>query len=461
MNEASPTLTGHSIDYLEKRNINPLLADELGVTGDNYFLYFPYYLNGRIVRIQSRNLTTKACFFLPKESDHKKLPFWNQKFFENKSYLIITEGQFDTLSLYSIGINNVVSLPCGASSVEKAFKDNYAFLQEFDLIFLCFDNDAAGEKAAKKAISMLPENKVRRIILPAKDANEWIMQEEDVDIVQFTQYFMNAERFTSEVLFPMEEFDDKIFEEINLGTPTNIHELDSHIGGIRKGEVTVISADTGAGKTTFSLVLAKIMKEAGLNVWINSYEMSHEIIHRKLASQLIGKNFKLKSLYDDEIVRYRAWLKDNGKMYINKSSAAVNIFTLKEQLEKAALAYKIDFVVIDHLDYLHSAGKHEKIFENIEEVMRQLHIYAMEYQVHIVLVAHPHQMKAKEPITMSNLKGSSAIKQYGDNVWLLTRMDRIDSEKVNSVRLQVCKNRLLGNEGFVYLNYNSEKDSFN
>ena len=86
---------------------------------------------------------------------------------------------------------------------------------------------------------------------------------------------------------------------------------------------------------------------------------------------------------------------------------------------------------------------------------------AMEFNIGIILVVHPRQIQGEpRELTINDLKGSSAIKQYADNIILLTRMETIDANQVNKVKVKVVKNRLLGIQSFLMLNYLKENDSY-
>ena len=85
---------------------------------------------------------------------------------------------------------------------------------------------------------------------------------------------------------------------------------------------------------------------------------------------------------------------------------------------------------------------------------------ALRYGVHIILVAHPRQFDPKkEELGMQHIKGSSSIKQYADNILLLTRMNRKNSEDTRT-KVHVAKNRLFGTEGDKFLEYSHDIDGF-
>ena len=67
---------------------------------------------------------------------------------------IVCEGQLDLISLFETGITNVVA-PQGT-----AFTENQArILKRFvDEVVLCFDADAAGQKAAERSLDALLQN---------------------------------------------------------------------------------------------------------------------------------------------------------------------------------------------------------------------------------------------------------------------------------------------------------------
>lgn len=79
-------------------------------------------------------------------------------------------------------------------------------------------------------------------------------------------------------------------------------------------------------------------------------------------------------------------------------------------------------------------------------------------------MVHPKQTDSvKTEVDMSQLKGSSAIKQYADNILILHRMSRHASTEVEPdyrTKLKVAKNRMFGSEGMFYLTYQKDSDSF-
>lgn len=449
--------------WLLDRQISIHEAQKAGVCTANGNIYFIYQRDGKAVRWKARNMKDKKKQFMntltDEESKDFKMPFFSQVKCPTSRNLVICEGECDCLVLKQLGVSNCVSLPHGAGSVESSFKTNYEFLQQFDLIYIAFDMDAAGEEAARKAQKLLSPSKYRRINFPAKDANDWIKSEPDIDSQDLLKLMENASRIGSPCITNILDVPHDYYDEVDVGISTGYKKLDLIIGGMRLGEVTVVTADTGAGKSTFSFNLFKNLAEHGFPIWINSYELDPKMVNRKLASIVLQKRMKLLPFKTEDIQKYKEWLRKYN-CFLNVVNNKVDITILRNMFEMASLVHDVKFILLDHFDYIHANGKKDTSLENIDDAIRGIHALAMEFKVGVVLVVHPKQVQDKKELTMADLKGSSAIKQYADNIIVLTRMDRLDENDKLRVKVRVWKNRLLGIESFFFMRYVEEIDSY-
>src|SRR5271170_283759 len=382
--------------YLCDRGLHIPVCQKAGIGSAEGKIYFAYRHNGEIVRTKYRSMKdkkdTKFNYIAEKERETFRMPFFNQQTWPTNDYLIITEGEFDCIALLQLTGCNVVSLPNGATSLESTFRNHYEYLQQFKVIYLCMDMDEAGDKAAKKAMSLISPGKYRRLILPCKDANEWIMKNPEVELVDLQMLMLNAQSIQDKSFTDIRELDDDVYNEIRLGASTGWSKLDEILGGLRVGEVTVISADTGSGKSTFCINLLYNLASQFEGVWINSYEMHYKIVSRKLASFVLKKKMKFEKFKEQDKSIYLDWLSKH-RCFINKSTSKVDLQSLRKQFEIASYAYDIKYIFIDHLDYIHSAGKKNTLLENIDDSMRELHSLAMEFNVSVILVVHPKQIQ--------------------------------------------------------------------
>jgi DNA primase len=91
----------------------------------------------------------------------------------DKSSAIVCEGQLDLITAFEAGVTNVVA-PQGTAFTEKQAHKLKQYVEE---VVLCFDSDAAGEKAAERSLEhLLRENLTVRVaeMLPGEDPDSMI-----------------------------------------------------------------------------------------------------------------------------------------------------------------------------------------------------------------------------------------------------------------------------------------------
>ena len=177
-------------DYLvnKKYNIDKLI--DCGITNDNGHdifinrIMFPIYdLNGNPVAFSGRIYNTRdtAKYVNTKETDKFKkgkilynYHIAKEQLKKNDS-IIIMEGQMDVIRASTIGINN-----CIATMGTALTKDHKNIIRNMaNTIILCFDGDAAGEKATISAIELLEDTdtNIKIVRLPDNmDPDEYILK---------------------------------------------------------------------------------------------------------------------------------------------------------------------------------------------------------------------------------------------------------------------------------------------
>lgn len=135
-------------------------------------------MNGKIMGFGGRALDDQPAKYInsPETPLYKKgqhLYAFNlaRQHIRSEGAVILVEGYFDQISLYQHGIQNV------AASLGTALTDEQAYLiKRFsDLVYICYDNDAAGQKAAAAAVEKLLAHQVSTRVVRlscAKDPDE-------------------------------------------------------------------------------------------------------------------------------------------------------------------------------------------------------------------------------------------------------------------------------------------------
>src|SRR5210317_5641 len=149
----------------------------------------------------------------------------------------ITEGEIDALSL-SQCFNlkwPVVSIPNGAKSASKIIAKNLEWLESFESVILCFDQDAQGRAAALEAAQQLSPGKVKIVSsLPRKDANECILNGEVRELVDS---IYGAKSYRPDGVVPGEEVWEMIIKkDARRSLPYPWDGLNKKLFGMRSGE---------------------------------------------------------------------------------------------------------------------------------------------------------------------------------------------------------------------------------
>lgn len=198
-------------------------------------------------------------------------------------YLTVTEGELDAMSAYELMGSKyaVVSLKNGANT--KLSQEDKNYLDTFDKIVFCGDSDEPGRKAAQKFASLFGKNKVHIVKLSRfKDANEYHMEilrlenlgkqaEADELFSLFTREWWNAQPYTPDGLVQGKMTLDVFMNESNEPSiPYPWMGLQGMYHGIRTGELMVLTAGSGVGKSAIirELRLPYIQGVTGFQDWL-------------------------------------------------------------------------------------------------------------------------------------------------------------------------------------------------
>lgn len=203
----SPAGWENTFDFLKKRNFNisdvansGLVIARSNVTQGSFYdrfrdrIVFPLRdIKGTVLGFSARVIESDAGNRIsdtrkePKYINSPETPIFNKgsmlfgidvakNAIRDKSEAVLVEGEFDVLSSFTVGVENVVASK-GTALTEKQI----ALLARFsESVVLCFDSDIAGDAAARRAIEMM--DAVGMIVKVAnlgkyKDPDEFIKQD--------------------------------------------------------------------------------------------------------------------------------------------------------------------------------------------------------------------------------------------------------------------------------------------
>lgn len=449
---------------LPARSIRKDIAEffSYGIVGNKHCAQY-FDKDGDIVaykfRDKDKNFTWSGK---PKES----VLFGQQCFRPNpKLKLVITEGEIDALSVAQAqrDIYPVVSLPNGAASAKRDIKKNFEYLSGFKELIVMFDSDEKGQEAALEVVQMFPPKYAKIAKLPMKDANELLKEGRGKEIVDA---IFTAEAYKPESLKSgnsLVDLLDDVTSTMSYPMLSCTPKLDTKMQGIRLGELTVITAGSGSGKTTFVKELQNHAYNLGVTQGIIHLEEKLRKTMMGLVSLNLSRRLNLEEEPHKDAAVRKCWEKmatsvdenGNNHLHILDNFGSMDTEEVYKNIRYLAQVEGAKFIYLDHITMLVS-GMSGNIDERraLDNIMTELASLATELNVHIFAISHLNNNTNGKPFeegnraTVNNLRGSGSLKQLAFNIISLTRnqMAEDDLEK-NTIKIDLLKCRETGDTG--------------
>ena len=168
-------------NYLFNRKIDEKTAKKFNL-GYNEFNFGNRKLKAIIIPISKNSFTARNIDISNKDFRYYKAKgnhsdiFNKAALYNSEQFCFITEGEFDCLSLETIGANAIA-----LGSVSNLSKFKNLDLDKNKVYITAFDNDEAGEKATENLIEFFKQNKFKYLIYDFenyKDVNEILIKDE-------------------------------------------------------------------------------------------------------------------------------------------------------------------------------------------------------------------------------------------------------------------------------------------
>lgn len=256
------------------------------------------------------------------------------------------------------------------------------------------------------------------------------------------------------------------------GLPTGLPDLDRNILGLNKGELILIAARPGMGKTSIALNIAMhVAKNIDKTVAVFSLEMSREqLVSRLLAGEGLvpSQNMLTGQLNTEEWRRIAA-----AAQVLSATDMRIDdnpMLSVSDMNAQCRRVNNLGLIVIDYLQLMQSAGGDSRSYagENrqqvVSDISRMLKIMAKELNVPVICLSQLSRASEgrpnKRPV-LSDLRESGAIEQDADVVIGLYRDGyyNAESDNPNLAEAIILKNRK-GQTGTVNLTWLPEYTTF-
>lgn len=321
---------------------------------------------------------------------------------------------------------------------------------------------------AQTAYEILKDKTKKRELLElAKNIQKEIEQIEDVDVyleksiseIQKIEFQTEKEEnFVDEVAKTATKIEQNINKKQDYSYYTGFLDLDDLTDGLHKGELTIIGARPGVGKTTFSLQIAEHISKKQKNVTYVCLEMSTEqMIQKMLAKEARVNSRKIRNgdLTSEEIDKIGIACAEVCDLKMNILTKIRTIQQIEIVARRMKNRGKLDLLIIDYLQLVRSSAKFQSREQEVADISRTLKLLSIELEIPIIALCQLNRNASKNEPTLADIRESGSIEQDADNVIFLYQED----EENNIVTVDLQKQRA-GNIGKSRLKFNKVNSEF-
>jgi replicative DNA helicase len=219
-------------------------------------------------------------------------------------------------------------------------------------------------------------------------------------------------------------------------------------GGLGRGELGVVIAPTGAGKSMALVHLGAMALQAGLNVVHYTLELQDKVVALRYDSCITG--ISLADVKEQKDIVWNGVKDVKGKLIIKEyptKSASTN--TIKNHLEKLKRKdFRIDMVIVDYGDLIRPINAQKEKRIELESIYEELRGLAQVYQCSLWTASQTNRSGLNaEVITMESISEAFNKCFVADFIFTISRT--IKDKNMNEGRLFVAKNRN-GPDGLVF-----------
>ena len=384
--------------------------------------------------------------------------------------LVITEGEIDALTVSQLQGNKwpVVSLPNGCSkppeegkpkrrnSAVTAVKQSIDFVTSFEKVVIMFDMDEPGQYSAREVAKVLkPGQAFIADLGDYKDPNDAHVAGEGRKVIDA---MWNAKPYRPDGIINAAELWDRVSKpKENNSVDYPWEDLNKKTLGARKGELVVLTAGSGVGKSAVVREIAYHLMQHDQTVGMLMLEENIERtalgfmgLHLNHPLHLDRGDFTEEQLHE----AFQA-TSGSGRLWLYDHFGSTSAGNLLERIRYLATACGCDFIVLDHISIAVSdAEANDTDLDErrlIDMLMTKLRSLVEELGIGLFVISHLRRPQGKgheegAMTSLSQLRGSHAIAQLADFVIGLERNQQ-DEETRNETTLRVLKNRFSGDTG--------------
>lgn len=435
---------------IPERGITRATCEKYGVAATDEKHVYPYYdADGKAIAQKVRFVDKKE--FAASGNFKEAVLFGQQLHLPGGKYITVTEGELDALAAFQMTGSQwaVVSIKNGASAALKDCKAQFEYLDSFENIVICFDNDEPGKKAAKEVAELFGSKaKVVKMHPGRKDACDYLIAGETK---QFVDAWWKAEEYRPEGIVTVADIKERMLTPPKPGIPWAFNTLTRLTHGRREGELYGFGAGVGVGKTdVFTQQIAYDISELNEKVGVIYLEQNVVETAQRVAGKLDKRLYHIPGAgwtrddYEQSVDR----LVDSKQLYMMEHFGSMSWSAVKNIMRYFSKAYGIKLIYLDHLTALIANEQDER--RALDGIMADMASLAQSDGLIIHFVSHltTPEGKAHEEggrVLEKHFTGSRAIARWGHYLFGLERDKQAeDPVKRQTTTFRVLKDRYTG-----------------
>jgi len=462
-------LSERGLKFFTDRMISQDAVNEARIVEKDNMIAFPYLENRELVNVKYRGIDEKKWY---QEGGARPIMF-NYDNAKGGEYIIVTEGETDTLAIMTAGIKHVTSVNAGApnegDNVDKkldCITNSFDLFEDCEKIIIATDNDVNGRRLQKDLINRFGSEKCYTVDFGKyKDANEYLMFEGKEALRELIK---NPDEVKMEGVFTVSDATEELLriydEGLPMGTTTYFPSLDKCFTW-RKGEANILTGYNNEGKTALILQLA--LCKAKFDGWkwavFSPENYPLELLFEDLIHSLTGKTIDIENrnrLSRGNFIKSIEWL--NRHFYSIFPEDGFSVEAILERMRYTIRKYGMDGIIIDPYNILAHDWGNQREDNYIPQFINNLKRIAVDHNVTVNLVVHqktPQRLNEDGNYPRphkSGVRGGNAFSDSIDNmisVWRPRMKTVPEDREVIVMTDKIKKMKLTGSIGQCSLDF--------
>lgn len=444
--------------YFEQRKISRETLDALDVRQDSEGnVVFNYYDTNDVLTMVKYKPSHKvqhgqAKCWCQQNSDTAPLLF-NMNRINVNSPLLICEGEPDCLSAIEAGFKNAVSVPLGSSNLHW-IDENLEWLDQFESIIICADNDDAGVKMQKECVPRLGSWRTKVVDIPAipigntgrvtKDLNEilYVCGKDKV-----LELILDAKDSPVPSVADLSDVEPTEYEDVD-GVTTGLKAIDDELMRLFFGTLTIVSGQPGSGKSSLLTQLACNSLNNDISTWLFSGELPNGVEKswfnyifagpRNITDAISRRGNPYKKIFTTTLAEINKTYK--GRWHIYRDDYDNTLDKLIASMTDTVRKYGARCLILDNFMCIDTETSEEELRSQTDTIKKLIE-FAKKYQVAVILVCHPRKMDAGTNVGIYDIAGTSNIVNLAHRTISLRRVT--DAERENAAKYSEKRRQLL------------------